>query len=146
MIKNRNMIAILAGFLLLSCNSGISGQTDQQQHLNHTWVLVSLSGELIQIDHEKLDNETPNMEINTLEMKYTGSDGCNHFTGGIMEVDDEHLKFGITAGTRKMCMEMEIPDQFNECLTQVSTYKIKKQALHLFNPEGELLMKLEKAN
>jgi len=41
-------------------------------------------------------------------MDYSGtaskqSDGCNNFMGGLVVLDDEHLKFGIAAGTRRMC-------------------------------------------
>jgi len=40
-------------------------------------------------------------------MVYSGtaskqSDGCNNFMGGLVILDDEHLKFGIAAGTRRM--------------------------------------------
>ena len=88
--------------------------------------------------------DIPRLEIVASEMKYTGSDGCNNFMGGLVVLDDEHLKFGIAAGTRKMCMEMKIPDQFNERLPLVNSYLIKKQVLYLLNADGEQVMQFSK--
>jgi len=54
------------------------------------------------------------MEIKLADMQYTGTDGCNRFMGGITELNEESICFGMAAGTRKMRMDMMIPDQFKK--------------------------------
>ena len=138
------LIIILAGVFLIACSGTASKQSNQAEILNDTWVLVSIGGEEIHIDPENDGIETPRLEIIASEMKYTGSDGCNNFMGGLVVLDDEHLKFGIAAGTRRMCMEMKIPDQFNQSLTLVNSYKITRQVLHLYSADGVQILQLGK--
>jgi len=140
----RYLIIILASFFLVACSGTASKQSDQAETLSDTWELVSIGVEEIHIDPEKDGIDAPRLVIIASEMKYTGSDGCNNFMGGLVELDAEHIKFGISAGTRRMCMEMKIPDQFNLSLTLVDSYLIKKQMLHLFNADGEQLMQFSK--
>lgn len=144
MAITRHLIIILASIFLTACSGTTSKQSDQPELLNDTWELVSIGGEEIHIDPEKDGIETPRLEIIASEMKYTGSDGCNNFMGGLVELDNEHLEFGIAAGTRRMCMEMKIPDRFNESLTLVNSYLIKRQMLYLYSADGVQIMQLGK--
>jgi len=138
------LIIILAGVFLIACSGTASKQSNQAELLNDTWVLVSIGGEEIHIDPENDGIETPRLEIIASEMKYTGSDGCNNFMGVLVILDDEHLKFGIAAGTRRMCMEMKIPDQFNQSLTLVNSYKLTRQVLYLYSADGVQILQLGK--
>ncbi len=144
MAFTRHLIIILVSISLVACSGTASKQSDQPELLNDTWVLVSIGGEKIHIDPDKDGIEAPRLEIVASEMSYTGSDGCNNFMGGLVVLDEKHIKFGIAAGTRKMCMEMKIPDQFNQSLTLVDSYLIKKQVLHLFNADGMQVMQFSK--
>ena len=140
----RTLFLISVSLILISCNTPAQKETDQRPLLNDSWLLVSINGTVISIDSEKDGVETPGLEISVSEMKYTGTDGCNRMMGSLTELDEEVLKFGIAAGTRRMCMEMAIPDEFNRCLPLVNTYKIKDQTLHLFNENGEEILLLKK--
>jgi heat shock protein HslJ len=88
----------------------------------------------------------PQLEINVGEMSYHGTDGCNRFSGGIAQLDDRSIRFGISAGTRMMCQDMKVPDLFNATLPQVSSWEINENVLYLFNTSNEKLMQLKRAD
>jgi len=88
------------------------------------------------------NNSLPQLEIHVGEMRYSGSDGCNNFHGGIIELDKHTIRFGITAGTRMMCMDMTIPDLFNTSLPEIRTWEIRQNMLHLFDADGQEVMQL----
>ena len=140
----RLFLLISASLILLSCNVSTQKETDQRPLLNASWLLVSINGQDISIDPEKDGLKTPSLEISVNEMKYTGTDGCNQFMGSLTALDEEILKFGLSAGTRMMCMDMAIPDEFNKTLGLVFSYEIKDQTLHLLNENGEELMQFRK--
>jgi heat shock protein HslJ len=140
----RLFLLISASLILFSCNASTQKQTDQRPLLNDSWMLVSINGQNISIDPEKDGIKTPSLEISVSEMKYTGTDGCNQYMGSLTELDEEVLKFGLAAGTRMMCLDMAIPDEFNKTLGLVFSYEIKDQTLSLLNENGEELMQLKK--
>lgn len=144
MIFMKQLTLAITLVLLISCNRDASRHKNQTMLLNETWQLVSIQGEALNIDSEKDGLEFPNLAFDVVEMKYHGSDGCNRIFGGITELDEKHLKFGIGAGTRRMCLEMDIPDQFNKILSTVFFYKLKGQTLLLLNEDGDRVMVLEK--
>jgi hypothetical protein len=106
---------------------------DMKFRINDIWVAFEINGETLQADGISL----PQLEIKVGEMHYMGSDGCNNFNGGIIELDDQTIRFGVSAATRMMCMNMKIPDLFNTSLPE-------ENKLHLFNADGKELMQLKK--
>ena len=119
---------------------------DKKILLNDIWIATSIGGTAININPETDGIEAPMMEIKLADMQYTGTDGCNRFMGGITELDEESIHFGIATGTRKMCMDMMIPDQFNKALPLVASYKQEDLILTLFNEEGEELIQFKKVD
>ena len=119
---------------------------DKRVVLNDIWVLESLNGKLL--DPVQLNDPSglPQLEIHVGEMKYNGNDGCNNYFGGLIELDENTLRFGIGAGTRMMCQRMEIPDEFNRTLPEVNGYKVSGMTLQLFDLEGRELMQLKKVD
>ena len=89
---------------------------------------------------------TPQLEIQVGDMRYLGNDGCNNYQGGIIELDEYVIRFGVSAATRMMCESMEIPDLFNASLAGIRTWEIKENKLHLFYAEGKEVMQLEKTD
>lgn len=109
----------------------------------------SISGtwELRQINQENLEaakeaNPAPDLEIQIGAMRYRGQDGCNNFSGGIIQLDEHTISFGIAAGTRMMCADMHIPDLFNASLPEVRLWNIQDGRLHLADLNGKVLMQL----
>jgi heat shock protein HslJ len=86
---------------------------------------------------------TPRLEIRVGDMSYLGNDGCNNYMGGLMELDEQSIRFGVSAGTRMMCENMEVPDLFNASLSGIRTWEIKNERLHLFDAEGKEVMLLK---
>ena len=115
---------------------------DLKLRINDIWVAVEINGDTLVADTVNL--ALPQLEINVGEMRYMGSDVCNNFNGGIIELDDTTIIFGIAAGTRMMCMDMRIPDLFNASLPKVNTWEIKESKLKLLNEDGKEVMVLKK--
>lgn len=117
---------------------------DLRLRINDIWLADIIMGEILILDADGVT--LPRLEINAGEMRYMGSDGCNNFNGGIIELDEQRIRFGIAAGTRMMCMDMNIPDLFNTTLPEVTGWKIQENKLHLFDAGGRELMQLKKSN
>lgn len=129
---------------LISCSGPKQKSTDQHLLLKTSWLVVSVNEQELSIDPEKDGLDIPRLEILVEEMKYSGSDGCNQFMGGLIELDENKLKFGIAAGTRRMCMEMAIPDLINSNLPLVNSYELNEEVLRLFDADGNEVMLLKK--
>jgi len=113
---------------------------DMKLRINDTWVLLKIQEETLQAVVEGISH--PRVEINVGDMRYLGKDGCNNFNGAIIELDESRIRFGVTAGTRMMCPDMNIPDLFNSTLPAVSSWEVREDMLHLFDDAGKELMQL----
>lgn len=129
---------VLAFFV--SCSGG--RKQDRKLQLNDIWVAEHIREEALV--ETKPGSTLPRLEINVGDMKYTGSDGCNNYNGGIIELDEHTIRFGIAAGTRMMCEDMKIPDLFNTTLPEVMNWEIQENNLYLFDADGKELMQLKK--
>lgn len=119
---------------------------DPRLVLHHKWMLESLNGKTIARAADPEYLERPSLEIHVGEMRYSGTDGCNTYFGGIVELSEDILRLGIGAGTRKMCPDMEVPDEFNRTLPQVTSYKVKDLKLQLYDEEGKEVMQFQKTD
>ena len=117
---------------------------DNRLVLNDIWILENLNGNPIDRSSVSEESQPPQLEIYVGEMKYNGTDGCNNIFGGIVELNESNLRFGLSAGTRMMCQKMEIPDEFNRTLPEVESYKVQDLKLYLFDKEGNELMQFQK--
>lgn len=141
----RYLLFTLITSILLSCSGGDkTDQQDRELKVNDSWIPIVINQESLLADTDGLS--LPTLEINVAEMLYSGSDGCNNFNGGIVELDKKIIRFGVAAGTRMMCMDMNIPDLFNRTLPEVMTWEIKKEKLHLFDADGNELMQLKRSD
>lgn len=132
--------------VLLATSASIEGkEKDERLVLNGIWVLESLNGKTIKTVADQ-ELERPRLEIRVGEMKYNGTDGCNTYFGGIIELDKSVLRFGIGAGTRKMCPDMAIADEYNRTLPEISSYEFKDLKLHLYDASGKEVMQFQKAD
>lgn len=114
---------------------------DMKMRINDIWVALKIKDESILPGMEVIS--PPQLEIHVGEMRYTGTDGCNNYNGGIIELDESTIRFGIAAGTRMMCPDMKLPDLFNSTLPEVQSWVIKENRLHLFNAGGTEVMQLK---
>jgi heat shock protein HslJ len=84
--------------------------------------------------------DRPVLEINLGENRYSGTDGCNRYTGGLVEVSEEAIRFGMAAGTRMACPDMKVADQFNSLIPMARSYEISDMQLHLFDASGQEIL------
>jgi len=115
---------------------------DLRLRINDIWVAIEIKGEILSSEEDAYS--PPQLEINVGEMRYMGNDACNQYNGGIIELDDQSIRFGIAAGTRMMCEDMRIPNLFNTSLPEVLAWEIQENKLLLFDAEGETVMLLKK--
>lgn len=111
---------------------------DMKLRINYSWELFKVNEVIIEAGTGGIS--TPLLEINAGEMRYLGNDGCNNFTGGIIELDDQRIRFGIAAATRMMCQDMTVPDMFNASLPEITAWQIKENKLYLLSNEGKEVM------
>lgn len=109
--------------------------------LNDIWALETIHGKPVPDQESR-----PVLEINLIEMRAMGTDGCNNFMGEIKKVDGKNLEFGVLAGTRKMCPNMAIPDRFRKSMQQVRGYHLVGSTLILTDEVGNQLMKFKKVD
>lgn len=108
---------------------------EANQRLHDIWITTHINGQSI-----NRTKSGPLLEINLTEMKLTGNDGCNDYSGTIESVSASQLKFGKMASTQKICDSMDIPDTFNQALNEVATYKLEGLNLMLLDKnENEVL-------
>jgi len=126
-----------AGTGLLEFKKG----TEAKILLNDIWVAEIVDGTAVD-DQSK----APRLEINSTSMEVHGTDGCNSLSGKIASLSNTDLVFAPLAVTRKMCLDMTIPDKFNEVIPKVKSYKIDSLKLTLFDEQGKVLVVLKKAD
>lgn len=104
---------------------------DEAQGLENKWVAVRISGNPI----DGKDN-TPTMQINLKEMRISGNDGCNNYTGPINKASDAQLILGNLVSTKKMCPDMEVAQGFSRALAQTAAFKFDGDVLTLLTANG----------
>lgn len=114
---------------------------DLKLRVNDIWVAIEIYGESLVTDADSIT--LPQLEINVADMRYMGNDACNQYNGGIIELDDQTIRFGIAAGTRMMCMDMRIPDLFNASLPEVTSWEINENNLKFSDTDGKEVMLLK---
>jgi len=77
----------------------------------------------------------PQMEINLSKMQVYGNNGCNNFNGKIERLTASAIQFGNIASTRKMCIDMTIPNLFDKAMNTSFYYKLKGTELTFFDKE-----------
>ena len=122
----------------------LSKDKDPFLPLNDIWMVTQLKGidNLKDIALESL----PTLELNTRSMSIKGSDGCNRFKGNFETLKEGSISFGALMGTKTLCAEMTIPNNFNSALSQVKYYKRNGLELIFFDEENRLLIRLKKVD
>lgn len=122
----------------------LSKDKDPFLALNDIWLVKHVKG----IESlEKFDLKSlPTLELNTRTMSIMGSDGCNRFRGKLETLKDGKISFGPLMGTKKLCTDMTISNNFNSALSQVKSYKYNGLELIFFDAEKESLISLKKVD
>lgn len=104
------------------------------KRLHDIWVVLELKGNPINVDKK------PDIEFNLKENKVFGFSGCNQFTGEI-EVQENTIKFGMLAGTRRACPDMSLEDEFLKLITDKKLdFSFSDRGLLLESEDGSVLL------
>ena len=114
---------------------------DPKLAIHDIWAATHVNGEAI----ESTSN-VPTLELNTTEMRASGTNGCNNYTGQIKNITSDTIEFGAIASTRKMCMDMAIPDSFDQAFNSISTYKKEGLTLYFYNEAGDEMLRFKKVD
>ncbi|MFC0605250.1 DUF4377 domain-containing protein [Winogradskyella pulchriflava] len=114
--------------------------TDPKLAIHDIWVATHINGK--EIDRTK----APNLEINTTEMRVFGSNGCNNYNGQIKTLTSKTIAFGPIASTRKMCLDMAIPDSYDKALYNTSSYKKDDLTLTFYDENGGEVLRFNKVD
>lgn len=114
--------------------------------LHDIWVLEAIKDKSVQSNGNNTALITPSIEINITEMKIMGTDGCNQFFGPIKNVEEELIELGNMGSTMKMCINMEIPNQFNQAMGKVAKYKRTGMQLLFYDSSGSELLQFKKVD
>jgi heat shock protein HslJ len=118
-----------------------SAKTAAPQQLHDIWAVTKINGNPI-----NTKNPIPDMEINLTTMKVMGTNGCNRYNGSIDNISESKIHFGPVATTRMMCENMEAPNQFDEALTKIVSYKREDLQLMFFDESGKEVLTLKKVD
>lgn len=133
-IKNKD-----AGMKEFPKEQGVSSKT----RLHDIWVLRKMEGK--SYDH-KLVNKQPILEFHVADMKVMGNDGCNSLAGGIKQLTDSKLVFGLLMGTKMACPNMDVSYRFTQLLEKITQFQIKGLSLFLLDENDTVLLELGKVD
>ncbi len=88
----------------------------------------------------------PTLEVNLADLEIMGSNGCNHYNGKITRYSKNRINFGNIAVTNKMCLEMEVPDSFDDALNKVAYYSRENLILYFYDDAGDLILQFAKGD
>jgi len=120
----------------------ISKERDKKYFLNDIWAVTRI-GELT-IDKSTL--QIPQLEISIKSMQIMGNDGCNNFRGSIEILNESMMKFGPIMSTKKLCLDMTIPNAFNTNISDVRSFKRESLKLTLFDKDGVAIIECLKVD
>lgn len=127
------LIAFAAAFL-----SGCSGSKEEEIPVpfGGRWLLIEMQG-------QTSVPEGTFLYINTENLSYQISAGCNSFNGGY-ELEGEKIIFAAPAGTKKFCAELaEFETGYVRLITGAEQMLIRKNVLQIYK-NGQLLLAFRK--
>jgi len=114
-------------------------QKDNRFDLNAKWILHGIQGNLV-----SPGNPLPTIEFKLSEMRVFGNNGCNNYSGSIENITSDTIAFGPIMSTRKMCVEMAVPDSFDLALYNSVNYKVEDDSLVLVDNNGKETLSFKK--
>ncbi len=117
------------------------GEGHTPHALSGPWILTRLNGNPL---NRKI--QLPTLEMNLADRRVFGSDGCNNYTGPLLNAGVKNLEFGVMSSTKKMCTDMGVADKYNEALEKVKSYTLQNNTITLFDAQGTEVLSFIKRN
>jgi len=108
---------------------------NNRQLAGKRWTLVEIEGETVNVTE-------PFIEFDVINRRYTGSDGCNRFSGRY-DIQGSRLQFAIPTKTKRACLDepvRRLETRFNRLLPQVNRFEITGNRLVLYARARQLMV------
>lgn len=128
-----------ASSIRYSLKNVLEKQKDSRFELNAKWILYSIHGNLV-----SPGNPLPTIEFMLSEMRVFGNNGCNNYSGSIENITSDTITFGPIMSTKMMCMDMVVPDSFDQVLFKSLNYKVNNQFLKFTDGNGNETLSFKK--
>jgi heat shock protein HslJ len=128
-------IAVLTLFLF-SCSTYHPSSIKLGNSENMNWVTRTTSF----ID----ESNNASLNLDMKNMSVSGSDGCNRFSGNILELDQAKISFGEFSSTKMNCPNIADAQEYQRRLTEARFYIIENEQLVLKDINKSELMRLYK--
>ncbi|MDO6760147.1 DUF4377 domain-containing protein [Tamlana sp. 2_MG-2023] len=115
---------------------------DPRMNLHDIWAATHINGNTI----DNSQTEVPNLEINITKMMIFGTDGCNSYSGSIKTLTENTIDFGPIIMTRKMCMNMEVPDAYTKAISNAISYKREGLTLYFYDANNNETLRFSKVD
>ena len=144
-MKNLNLILIIGILFASACSNKniskteneltMSQETEEVRDISSIWILESVNGSTI-------DAENVFLEINMTDLSFNGKSFCNNIFGKMEPEYKSKIKFKNIGMTMMSCNEdlMAMEIEYNGILRRISSYKIKKDLLYLYDYNGKLVL------
>lgn len=141
----KNLLLIIGVVWIAACtNKNISKaenekpmttETEEVRDISSIWILEAVNGSKIDAKHIFLD-------IKMNDLSFSGQSFCNSIFGKIEMNDSEKIKFTNMGMTMMACNEElnSMENEYNMMLRKISSYKIKKDMLTLYDYDGKLAL------
>lgn len=93
------------------------------------WRLVSLNKKTV----TQKGNKVYFLKLNSKDARFTAFAGCNSIAGNYVMPSSDKLDFSEVIMTRMACPDMTLEDKFGAMLVQITSYKLDKETLTLFD-------------
>ncbi len=117
------------------------GEGYTQDVLSGAWIAARIGGGKI-----NRSAKIPTLEMNLADGIAVGNDGCNNYRVPILNTSGNDIKFGVMAGTEKMCADMGVAKQFDEAMMKVAKYKKEKDMLIFYDESGQEVLAFLRRN
>lgn len=129
-----------------SCNMNKTVPQDQLNNLHDIYVLTAIASDGLPIEFNLNELRKPTLELNITEMKMFGNDGCNDIFSAIENLDSTSISFGMIAGTKMFCPNMELPNAYTRALRTVRSYGRKDLSLIFFDENSKETLRFRKVD
>ncbi len=107
--------------------------------LNDKWVLEKINTRTVSSPNP------PGIEFNLDLKKMSANDGCNIFVSEIKSVIDNKIFLGNVVGTKKLCEDMTLANEFNPLLSRINFYKIENHKLVISDKDNKEILSFKPA-
>lgn len=144
-MKNLNLILIIGILFASACSnkniskteneSTMSQETEEVRDISSIWILESING-------AKMESKNIFLDIKLNDLSFSGQSFCNAIFGKLEMDGKTKLKFTNMGMTMMACAEdvMQMENEYHSILRKLTTYKIKKETLSLFDYNGKLVL------